>query len=117
MKRKSGSKQIWLLKDLIWFVTLLVSTGSVVSLYQTQPVPLVSTSAQYAAMMARSLASGNASGVKLLTAIEKEMSPLLLTCSGKQQVAFKLLTESENEIGSADIIGIHFHEVLLYMYR
>ena len=70
---------------------------SVVSRYHTEPVPVVSTSAQYGAISWRFPERGKACGVKVLTALVKDMSPLLLTCKEGILYSYKLITHMDNE--------------------
>ena len=71
MKRRVGVKICW--------VTSRNDMLPVVSLYQTLPVPLVSTSAQNGAINILSSAKGNERGVYCLSAIPNEITPLLFT--------------------------------------
>ncbi len=80
MNRNVGVKLPWLIKAIcICSVALVRSCGSLVSLYHTSPVPVVSTSAQYGAISSRSPRSGNGSGVNCDTEVVKEIAPLLFT--------------------------------------
>ena len=82
MNSMVGWKVIWLTKaDLISRLARRRSTSSDVCLYQTVPVPRVSTSAQYGAMSIRSglSTSGNGAEVNCLTDLSKDKTPLLLT--------------------------------------
>ena len=60
----------------ISFLTLYIISGSVVNLYDTLPVPRVSTSAQYGTIIGTLRFNGNSCGVKSLRDSLKEMSPL-----------------------------------------